>query len=234
MIDFPSTTLTLTTLTYMVDRCDRLLGFIFVWFSHRLLSSIIGRLKLRWFGAFASDTTPVSFDKERLLLFDWKLISLEGGIRVKVQVLTAHTYVVWSCTSQIYSWPRGISTSFWSLLRNITGNNCNLSWWVSMTNNLLRFISLFRYFLLRFYRRYWRTCFELNLIICTFTSALIFKVERFISLWLWMDDLRSLFWIRLWNLHLTPHLLLNLEVIIAFLCLLSRVVGSVVAHWVRL
>ena len=234
MIDFAPTSLTLTTLTYIVDWSNRLLGFIFFSFSHWLLSSFIGRLKLRWSGTFASDTTPVSFDKERLLLFHWKLISLERRVRVKIQVVTAHTYVVWSCTSQIYSWPSGISTSFRSLLRYITWNNCNLSCWVSMTNNLLRFISLFRNFLLCFYRRYWRTCLELNLIICTFTSALIFKVERFTSLWLWMDDLRSLFWIGLWNLHLTPHLLLNLKVIIAFLCLLSRVVGSVVTHWVRL
>ena len=234
MIDFSSTSLTLTPLAYIVDWSNRLFSFIFISFVYCLLSSFIGRLKLRWFGAFASDTTPVSFDKERLLLFHWELISLEWRVRVKIQVVTANTYVIWSCASQIYSWPRGISTSFRSLLRYITWNNCNLSCRVSMTNDFLGFISLFWYFLLRLYRRYWRTRLKLNLIICTFASTLILKIERFTSLWLWVDNLRSLFWIRLWNLHFTPHLLFNLEVIVALLCFFSCVLCSIVAHRVGL
>ena len=234
MIDFAPTSLTLTTLTYIVDWSNRLLGFIFFSFSHWLLSSFIGRLELRWSGTFASDTTPVPFDKERLLLFHWKLISLKGRVRVEIHVVTAHTYVVWSCASQIYSWPGGISTSFRSLLRYITWNNCNLSCRISMTDDFLRFISLFWYFLLSFYRWYWRARLKLNLINCTSAGTLLLKIERFTSLWLWMEDLRSLFWIRLWNLHITPHLLLNLKIIIALLCFLSWVVSGVVAHRVRL
>ena len=234
MIDFTPTPLTLTTLTYIVHRSNWLFRFILVSFSHWQLSSFISCLKIRWFGTFASDTTLVSFDKERLLLFHRELISLERRVRVKIQVLTANSYVVWSSASQIYSWSGRISTSFRSLLRNIARNYSNLRYWISMTDYLLRLISLFWYFLLRFYRRHWWTCFKLNLIICTFAGTLILKIERFFSLWFWMYDLRGLFWIRLWNLHFTPHLLFDLEVIIAFLCLLSWVVGSVVAHRVRL
>lgn len=233
MVDFPLTSLTLSTLTYIIDWSNWLLCFIFFSFSHWLLSSFISRLKLRWPGTFTSDTTPISFDKKWLLLFHRKLIGLEGRVRVEIQVVTAHSYVVWSSTSQIYSRSGRISSSFWSLFRYITGNYCNLSYWISVTYNLLRLVSLLRHFLLCFYRGYWRTCLKLNLIRCTFTGTLLLEVERFSSLRLWMDDLRGLFWIRLWNLHFTSHFLFNLKVIVALLCFLSCVVGSVVAHGVR-
>ena len=164
LIRSPPASLTLTSFYHVVHGCNCLPGFIFFNFlhtrSHRFIGRFIRCLYFWWSWTFASSTSFVSFDKEGGLLLYWKRVGLKRRVWLKIQILAAHTYVIWSCALEVYSWSARVSTSFRSLFDNFIGHDSYsiLNYWVNVTNNLLWLISLLRHFCFIFDRRNWRTC----------------------------------------------------------------------------